>query len=200
MSPMVGDALSVAIRGENSQRILLVSNHRQWTSPTSATYENQALLLITLLPLWFSRYVNLLLNNQPGIQSLYVRKERFGGRHRAAHIFAENLRLHVPFHRYKIVVGFITWYFVCNFVDMKGIFCSVAFFVLEEIVFGLTTVSTFNARYVPAMVYLVSIVRQTSHEITLWTCVFVQSPEKKDQKYFKSIEIGMCSLITYFKL
>ena len=45
MSPMVGDLLSVVIRGENSQRILLMSNHRQWTSPTSATYENQALCL-----------------------------------------------------------------------------------------------------------------------------------------------------------
>ena len=42
---MVGDALSVVIQGENSQRILLISNHRQWTSPTSATYENQALKL-----------------------------------------------------------------------------------------------------------------------------------------------------------
>ena len=42
MSPMVADSLSVVIRGENSQRILLMSNHRQWTSPTSAIYENQA--------------------------------------------------------------------------------------------------------------------------------------------------------------
>ena len=42
-SPMVGDSLSVVIRGENLQRILHISNHRQWTSPTSAIYENQAL-------------------------------------------------------------------------------------------------------------------------------------------------------------
>ena len=42
-SPMVGDSLSVVIRGENLQRILHISNHRQWTSPTLAIYENQAL-------------------------------------------------------------------------------------------------------------------------------------------------------------
>ena len=34
-SPMVGDSFSVFIRGENLQRILHISNHRQWTSPTS---------------------------------------------------------------------------------------------------------------------------------------------------------------------
>ena len=29
MSPMIGESLSVIIQGENSQRILLMSNHRQ---------------------------------------------------------------------------------------------------------------------------------------------------------------------------
>ena len=43
MLSMVGDLLSVIIEGENSQRILFMSNHRQWTSPMSVTYENQAL-------------------------------------------------------------------------------------------------------------------------------------------------------------
>ena len=43
MSPMIGESLSVTIQGENSQRILLMSNHKQWSSPMSATYENQAL-------------------------------------------------------------------------------------------------------------------------------------------------------------
>ena len=43
MLPMVADSLSVVVRGENLQRILHISNHRQWTSPTSAIYENQAL-------------------------------------------------------------------------------------------------------------------------------------------------------------
>ena len=42
MSPMVGDSLSVVIQGENLQKILLMSNHRQ---RTSATYENQVLLV-----------------------------------------------------------------------------------------------------------------------------------------------------------
>ena len=42
ISPMVGDSLSVVIHEENSQRILCMSNYRQWASPTSATYENQA--------------------------------------------------------------------------------------------------------------------------------------------------------------
>ena len=42
MSPMIGESLSVIIQGENFQRILLMSNHRQWLSPMSATYENQA--------------------------------------------------------------------------------------------------------------------------------------------------------------
>ena len=42
MSPMVSDSLSVLIQVKNSQRISLMSNHRQWTSPMSATYENQA--------------------------------------------------------------------------------------------------------------------------------------------------------------
>ena len=42
MLPMVGDLLSVIIQGKNSQRIPLMSNYWQWTSPTSATYENQA--------------------------------------------------------------------------------------------------------------------------------------------------------------
>ena len=42
MSPMIGESLSVIIQGENSQRILLMSNHRQQSSPMSATYENQA--------------------------------------------------------------------------------------------------------------------------------------------------------------
>ena len=46
MSPMIGESLSVIIQGENSQRILIMSNHRQWLSPTSATYENQALTQI----------------------------------------------------------------------------------------------------------------------------------------------------------
>ena len=45
MSPMIGESLSVIIQGENSQRILLMSNHRQWLSPMSATYENHALHL-----------------------------------------------------------------------------------------------------------------------------------------------------------
>ena len=43
MSPMIGESLSVTIRGENSQRILPMSSHKQWSSPMSATYENQAL-------------------------------------------------------------------------------------------------------------------------------------------------------------
>ena len=43
MSPIVGDLLSVIIQGENSQRILLMNNHRRWTSSMSATYEKQAL-------------------------------------------------------------------------------------------------------------------------------------------------------------
>ena len=47
--PMIGESLSVNIQGANSQRILLTSNHRQRTSPMSATYENQALSLA-----WFS--------------------------------------------------------------------------------------------------------------------------------------------------
>ena len=42
LSPMIGESLSVIIQGENSQRILLMSNHRQWLSPMSATHENQA--------------------------------------------------------------------------------------------------------------------------------------------------------------
>ena len=41
-SPMIGESLSVTIQGENSQRILLMSSHKQWSSPMSATYENQA--------------------------------------------------------------------------------------------------------------------------------------------------------------
>ena len=40
---MIGESLSVIMQGENSQRILLMSNHRQWLSPMSATYDNQAL-------------------------------------------------------------------------------------------------------------------------------------------------------------
>ena len=43
MSPMIGESLSVTIQGENSQRILLMSSHKQWSSPMSATYENHAL-------------------------------------------------------------------------------------------------------------------------------------------------------------
>ena len=43
MSPMIGESLSVTIQEENSQRILLMSSHKQWSSPMSATYENQAL-------------------------------------------------------------------------------------------------------------------------------------------------------------
>ena len=43
MSPMIGESLSVTIQGENSQRILLMSSHKQWSSPMSATDENQAL-------------------------------------------------------------------------------------------------------------------------------------------------------------
>ena len=31
MSPIVADSLSVVIRGENLQKILLMTNHRQWT-------------------------------------------------------------------------------------------------------------------------------------------------------------------------
>ena len=42
MSSMIGESLSVTIQGENSQRILLMSSHKQWSSPISATYENQA--------------------------------------------------------------------------------------------------------------------------------------------------------------
>ena len=45
MSAMIGESLSVIIQGENSQRILLMSNHCQWSSPMSATYENQALMV-----------------------------------------------------------------------------------------------------------------------------------------------------------
>ena len=41
MSPMIGESLSVTIQGENSQRILLMSSHKQWSSPMSATHENQ---------------------------------------------------------------------------------------------------------------------------------------------------------------
>ena len=43
MSSMIGESLSVTIQGENLQRILLMSSHEQWSSPMSATYENQAL-------------------------------------------------------------------------------------------------------------------------------------------------------------
>ena len=43
MSPMIGESFSVTLQGENSQRILLMSSHKQWSSPISATYENQAL-------------------------------------------------------------------------------------------------------------------------------------------------------------
>ena len=46
MSPMIGESLSVTIKGENSQRTLPMSNHKQWSSPMSATYENQALFHI----------------------------------------------------------------------------------------------------------------------------------------------------------
>ena len=42
---MIGESLSVIVQGENSQRILLMSNYRQWLSSMSATYENQALHL-----------------------------------------------------------------------------------------------------------------------------------------------------------
>ena len=42
MSPMIGESLSVTIQGENSQRILLMSSHEQWSSPMSTTYEDQA--------------------------------------------------------------------------------------------------------------------------------------------------------------
>ena len=42
MSLMTGESLSVTIQGENSQRILLMSSQKQWSSPMSATYENQA--------------------------------------------------------------------------------------------------------------------------------------------------------------
>ena len=42
MSPMIGESLSVTIQGENSQRILLMSSHKQWSLPMSATYKNQA--------------------------------------------------------------------------------------------------------------------------------------------------------------
>ena len=45
MSPMIGESLSVTIQGENSQRILLMSSQKQWLSPMSATYENQALVV-----------------------------------------------------------------------------------------------------------------------------------------------------------
>ena len=48
MSPMIGESLSVTIQGENSQRILLMSSHKQWPSPMSATYENQALQKIII--------------------------------------------------------------------------------------------------------------------------------------------------------
>ena len=43
MSQMIRESLSVVIQGENSQRSLLKSDHRQWSSQMSATYENQAL-------------------------------------------------------------------------------------------------------------------------------------------------------------
>ena len=39
---MIGESLSIIILLENSQRILLVSNNLQWTSPMSATYEDSA--------------------------------------------------------------------------------------------------------------------------------------------------------------
>ena len=48
ISSKVGDSLSVIIQGENSQRILLMNNHRQWNSPISTTYENQTLSNITI--------------------------------------------------------------------------------------------------------------------------------------------------------
>ena len=50
MSPMFGESLSVIIQVENSQRILLMSNHRQWLSPMSATYENQPSAAIEASP------------------------------------------------------------------------------------------------------------------------------------------------------
>lgn len=40
---MVGDSLSVIIQGKNPARILIMSVHRQCSSPLSATYKNQAL-------------------------------------------------------------------------------------------------------------------------------------------------------------
>ena len=43
MSAIIGQSLSVTIQGESSQRILLMSAQRQWSSPMSVTYENQAL-------------------------------------------------------------------------------------------------------------------------------------------------------------
>ena len=46
MSPMIGESLSVTIQGE---RILLMSSHKQWSSPMSATYENQALVSLRLI-------------------------------------------------------------------------------------------------------------------------------------------------------
>lgn len=40
-SPMIADTLSGTIQRENSERILLIRNERQWTSPMSTTKENK---------------------------------------------------------------------------------------------------------------------------------------------------------------
>ena len=55
---MVGESLLVIIQGENSQRILLMSNHRQWTLPMLATCKNQTSIYIiikTIVPDIFYR-------------------------------------------------------------------------------------------------------------------------------------------------
>ena len=44
MSPMISESLPVIIEEEHLRRILLVSKHRQWSSPMSTTCENLALL------------------------------------------------------------------------------------------------------------------------------------------------------------
>ena len=48
MSPMIGKSLSVTIQGENSQRILLMSSHKQWSSPMSAACEKPGLIVLYL--------------------------------------------------------------------------------------------------------------------------------------------------------
>ena len=54
MSPMMDESLSAVIQGENLQRILPKSDHRQRSSPMLATYENQATVFLGFTGTFFS--------------------------------------------------------------------------------------------------------------------------------------------------